>query len=94
MDVHRALLLSLPLLLVVSGFELAHRGVPSDASPTINEAKATMPASQVGRRLASTKSAKRRPMAPTAPTHAVNTRALNAVAVLGLGITSLSVPVR
>jgi hypothetical protein len=91
MDVHRALLLSLPLLLAAGGLELANRDFRSDTSPTLYEVKTT---AQPRRMSSKTPSTKRRALALTSSGRVADGRAVNAVALLGLGLASLGAPAR
>lgn|GEM_PF-5557860 len=90
MDVHRAMLLSLPLLFVVGGFELASLDIHSDASSAFVAAKTTAPARSVSRPA----SAKRRAVTFSRSAHAVDTRPVSPIALLGLGLASLGAPAR
>jgi hypothetical protein len=89
--------LSLPLLLVLGASELTNKDTRSGTSRAVDDAKTTSQPRQGASSLASAKIAKvskRRTTSMAASNHPADTRAINAVALLGLGLASLSAPAR
>ncbi len=94
MDSNRAIAISLPLLIALVGFDFAAKDVHRDATAAIDEAKTSAPARTIASKPLPANTTKRLAVRSAEPRRAENARAINAVAVLGLGFVNLSASTR